>query len=476
MKRIHILHTNDLHSHFEKIPQLYSLVQSIRETVKSKQEGLLLVDVGDHLDRAMFETEGTVGRINRDLLKIFSYDVITFGNNELLTFLPKEIEALYHDAPFAVVSSNTVDLATKKRPDWLCSSKVMIQQGVHIGFLAVTIPFDTYYEQMGWLLDDPLHAIRTEVKKLRAHVDLLVVLSHVGIRFDEELANEVPEVDLILGGHTHHLLTQPERMGHAWISAAGLHGRHLGHIMIDWDEQIGKIQQLTGTCYPVDQVQSNEQMNQFLESYRQEAERALAMPVVDLVDQSLPISWNRESPLANLLADSLKGWTDAEIALVNSGQLLGDLPKGRVTQRMLHQICPHPINPVMLELTGAAIREILEESLLEDFTQKAIRGFGFRGKILGNIAVAGLQVQFDPRAPEGEKIQSIYFQNQPLLAHVMYRVATIDMLTFGVGYPRFATGKILKTYMPEFLRDLLFWQLKQATALTCCGQQRFFSI
>ena len=54
-----------------------------------------------------------------------------------------------------------------------------------------------------------------------------------------------------------------------------------------------------------------------------------------------------------------------------------------------------------------------------------------------------------------------------------YDIATIDMFTFGVGYPRLKNGKIVKIFMPEFLRDLLYNQLKKESALNECKEKRW---
>ncbi|GEN33351.1 5'-nucleotidase C-terminal domain-containing protein [Aneurinibacillus danicus] len=67
----------------------------------------------------------------------------------------------------------------------------------------------------------------------------------------------------------------------------------------------------------------------------------------------LPVSWEEESPLPNLLAAGLRSRVDEEIGLVNSGTLLFSLEKGDVTCKDLLSLCPHPINPCRMKLTGA---------------------------------------------------------------------------------------------------------------------------
>lgn len=474
MKRIHILHTNDLHSHLEQVPKLFSQIEYIRKLIAQKGEVSLLVDVGDHLDRARLETEGTDGRVNRAILQELGYDVITFGNNELLTFLPEQIATLYKDAPFSIISSNVTRPSSNSSYSWIQRSKIIVKAGVRIGFIGVTIPFDHYYEQMGWKLTDPLLAVKNEVERLRSEVDLLIVLSHVGISFDQMLADQVPEVDLILGGHTHHLLEMPQRIGKTSIAATGMYGQYLGHVTIEWDEERNTIQNVVGICRSVDDEVPNPNIQFLIDQFRVEAEQTLAASV-EVLTEPLDVSWEKESPFANLLADSLREWVGTKIALVNSGQLLSGLSSGLVTKQMLHQVCPHPINPVFMKISGDQLFQTLEESLLDTYFKKEIRGFGFRGKILGNISISGLKVLYNPLAPPRKKIEAVYVDQEILKMDKEYDIATIDMFTFGVGYPRLKTGKIVKIFMPEFLRDLLTNQLKKELALNECKKKRWVS-
>lgn len=477
LKRIHILHTNDLHSHLDQVPKLFSQVEQLRKSIRQKGESYLLVDVGDHFDRARLETEGTDGRVNRAILEKFQYDVVTFGNNELLTFLPEQIAALYQDVSFSVISANVSRFSSNEHFhfDWIQRSKIVVKDGVRIGIIGVTVRFDNYYQQLGWKLTDPLKAIKREVEILRSKVDIFVVLSHVGILFDQMLAREVPEIDLILGGHTHHLLKTPQRIGKTTIAAAGVYGQYLGHVTIEWDEAQQLVQNIVGVCRSVKDEEPNSEVQSLIDRFRKQAEENLATPV-EILPEPLDVSWEEESPFANLLADSLQEWVGTELALVNSGQLLSGLSKGLVTKQMIHQICPHPINPVIMKIRGDQLLQTLEESLLDSYYKKEIRGFGFRGKILGNISISGMKVHYNPSASPKKKIQAVYVGKEMLKQDKEYYIATIDMFTFGVGYPRLKNGKIIKIFMPEFLRDLLYNRLKKASALNECKEKRWIPV
>lgn len=473
-KYLHILHTNDLHSHFERMPKIASLLSKLQRKGNGGEEAWIAVDVGDHMDRGRLETEGTGGMANRAVLEATGYQVVTLGNNELLTFPRESLDRLYAGVPFSVVGTN-IETVRGERPNWLKKWAVKEMEGVRIGFLGATVPYPVFYEQMGWRLSDPLSALSEWVPRLRKEVDVLVLLSHLGLPQDRRLALEVPGIDLILGGHTHHLLEVPEQVGNTFIAAAGKYGQHVGHVTLKWDDEKGCIAGGTGRVRPVEDIDDAEEITRRIDLYRQEGKKSLASPI-GWLDRPLSIDWYRESPLGNLLADGLREWVNAELALVNAGQLLGGLDVGLVTKEHLHQICPHPINPCKMILTGEQILRTLEEALLEDFQHLPIRGFGFRGERLGTINVSGLQVEYHPEGKPYRKIRSVRVGGEKLLEHRKYRVASVDMFTFGVGYFELKKGENIRYYLPEFIRDVLAWRLRRPGSVKECFVSRWIRV
>src|SRR5690606_32147944 len=169
-----------------------------------------------------------------------------------------------------------------------------------------------------------------------------------------------------------------------------------------------------------------------IQRYRKQAAKVLSQPTA-WIDQPLEIRYDAESDLGNLLADSLRRVTGAEIGLVNSGQLLDHIPSGLLSKGMLHQICPSPINPCRARLKGETLLRSLEQSLMKEFQERTVIGFGFRGKVLGNLSSSGLRVQYDPTAPPGQKVRQVWVGDAPLDPQRWYTVGMIDMFTFGVG-------------------------------------------
>ncbi|MFC4076204.1 bifunctional metallophosphatase/5'-nucleotidase [Salinithrix halophila] len=468
---IHILHTNDIHSHFEEMPRIQTVLDGLRRELSKTDAVCFTVDVGDHMDRVRVETEGTRGRANRAVMETAGYQMITLGNNELLTFSKPDLDALFTDAPFEVLAAN-VEEAKGEQPHWLRRWTVREAEGFRIGFLGVTIPFQNFYRLLGWNVSDPLSLLAQEVARLRQEVDAVILLSHLGLGNDRRLAEAVPGIDVILGSHTHHLLEVPERVGPTLIAAAGKFGGHVGHVTLEMDPVTRRVAALSGRCLPVREAPADEKVREQIRRFRLEAKNTLSEPILEL-SEPLPVDWHRESPLGNLLADGLLDWVGADCSLVNAGQLLGGLKAGPVSRGRLHEICPHPINPCRILLSGASIRCTLEESLLQEYQDKGIRGFGFRGKQLGTINMAGIKAVFEPAAPPMEKLREVRVAGAPLEEDELYRVATIDMFTFGVGYTEIKKGKEIEYFLPEFLRDILAHQLHRPGALRQCWIPRW---
>lgn len=478
MKRhIHILHTNDVHSHLHRTPFIASVIHNLREEALQRGDAAVTVDVGDHMDRMRLETEGTNGEVNVAIMNETGYDFVTLGNNEGLTFPHDVLNNMYDTASFQVLLSNWFNLNKRERPRWMSPYIIKEWFGCKIGFVAVTAPFNDFYRLLNWTVTDPFEVIRELVPKLRYrhNANVVVVLSHLGIHYDEQLADNIEGIDVILGGHTHHLLENVVRRGDTYLAAAGKFGKHIGEVRLTVEADTGELLAISGGCHAVQKAEPHPRVVQLLKDYGERAERTLSEVVVDL-EKELPLDWEGESPFGNLLADSLLGEVDAVAAIVNTGQLLEGLSKGIVTLGDLHRICPSPINPCRIRLYGKQLRQALEESLLEEFQRIPIKGFGFRGQQLGSLAVSGMRVVYRPEAPPYEKITDIWIGMELLRDDRAYLIATIDMFTFGIGYHSLKDGDDIEFYLPEFLRDLLAKQLQRTEHVADAYRARWHRI
>jgi 2',3'-cyclic-nucleotide 2'-phosphodiesterase (5'-nucleotidase family) len=468
-----LLHSNDLHSRLEQYAKISTHIAEARNRYGADR--VLVLDVGDHMDRMRKETEGTGGRVNIELLNEAAVDAVTLGNNEGLTWTMDTLDALYGGhARFPVACANMVRESDGGRPSWMKPAVFLKKNGITFGITGVTAAFRDFYRELGWRMLDPVETAAEQIRRLRPQADIVIVLSHLGLPMDRRLAEEIEGIDLILGGHTHHLLEEPLVIGETVILATGKFGDYLGRVEIERRAD-GRGFTFRASVMPMDEAAERPEAASVIARGLAEAESALSR-IAAVLAAPLEAFDDRESPLPNLLAATLRRHTGAEIGLVNAGQLIGGLPAGGVTTGRLHAICPSPINPCRMTLTGRHIRQALEEALLADWIGRPIRGFGFRGERLGTLAVDGLAIVYDPDGPPFGKLREVTAGGEPLRDDRSYTVGTIDMFTFGVGYESLKLGTDIRLYLPEFIRDVLAAGLADAAAVEDAHRSRWFAL
>lgn len=471
LQKVVILHTNDIHSHFEQMPKIATAFRLLEE--KHAGTPVLKIDVGDHMDRMRIATDGTGGAANIAVMNATGYHLAVPGNNEGLTFTQDQLAADYGQlADFTVLGSNMGIAPSGQLPPWLAPYWIKELGGIKVGFIGVTAYFPEFYSLLDWQLSEPIEKVAEYVAALREQADSIVVLSHLGLSNDRRMAEAISGIDLILGAHTHHLLEKLAICGQTYLAGTGCYGQYIGEVELAYDPVTKKLLHAEGGSFSVEDYEMDPDISQLIEHYEEQGERSLE-ETISILDHPLTISWRQESPLGNLLASGIRDWVGAEIGIVNSGQLLGGLEAGEVTKKMLLSLCPSPINPCKFRLEGKQLMLALEQALLEEFIDKTIKGFGFRGKVLGTLCLDGVQVEYDEAGPPYHKIRWVTINGKPLDTKRSYLVGTLDMFTFGIGYLPLSEGTETEFYLPEFLRDILARQLTSARQLERCHQPRW---
>lgn len=334
--------------------------------------------------------------------------------------------------------------------------------------IGTTINFSLFYQQLGWNIQDPFVCIARDVERLKDQVDLILLMSHLGLQNDLSIAEQISGIDVIIGAHTHHVLDRGLEVNGVHITQAGRSGRYVGVVTIERSEDHPF--RICSACVPTEKRTEDEATVSTLTQWLEHAENEFSDTIIELAED-LPIDWYKESPLANLLAEGLAQWCDTSLALVNAGQVLDHLKRGYVTKKDIHRILPHPINPCVIDVSGQELLSILQRSLHKDLQQLEVRGFGFRGKKFGALALTGLEVFYTER----QEIRAVKVNGKTLQKHERYRIATIDMFTFGHFFSEFHKRIDTTYYMPEFLRDVFTARLAKGR-LESAKRQRWISI
>lgn len=428
------------------------------------------------MDRMRPETEGTDGLANIAVLNETGYDLVVPGNNEGLTMPMERLsEAYAKRRGYSVVCANLLDSRTGEPAMGMERYRIFERSGLRVGVIGLTAYYPDFYTLLGYDIKDPIETAARLVQRLRPDVHVLVVVSHLGINQDKAMAERIDGIDVIIGSHTHHLLEEPLYYAGTFIAAAGCFGRYVGELAFAYDMDGGTLRLLEGVCHDTDGFPPDPRLEALIRVHEDAGRNRLERPVARLA-QPIDVQWDRESGLGNLLASGVRRWTKAEIGIVNAGQILQSLSAGPVTGYRLLEICPSPINPCLVRLRGEDIRLALEESLLPEFIEKPLKGFGFRGKALGTLCLSGVRVEYERDAEPYHKIRSILINGEALDPDRRYDVGTIDMFTFGIGYLSLSRGKTIAYFLPEFIRDVLVRQLGNEEEIRQSFLPRWFSI
>jgi 5'-nucleotidase len=214
---LRIWHTSDLHDRRGIVPRLRALRES---------EPGLLFDCGDSLrgsQTVFHRNEPIVAEIDAA-----QYDAQGMGNREF-HYLFGAVRSRVAQMRHPLLCANLVDLRGRPLP---FVPEVGFQRAdgeriwrVRVFSLLVTqYPRGSPWERVfGWRFLDPF-AVASEIATSTAGDAVLILLSHLGLRMDRKIAQAVPRLDLILGGHSHDTLHEPEYVGPVPIVHAGPYG------------------------------------------------------------------------------------------------------------------------------------------------------------------------------------------------------------------------------------------------------------
>ncbi|PRO77937.1 multifunctional 2',3'-cyclic-nucleotide 2'-phosphodiesterase/5'-nucleotidase/3'-nucleotidase [Lactiplantibacillus pentosus] len=428
-EQVTILHTNDLHSHFENWPRVQRYLLSERTQRQQAGSTVLTVGLGDAVDRAHPLSEATEGQANVDLLNAIGYDAVTIGNNEGLGLTHAALDKLYLHANFDVILDNLTNTADGRPPKWARPAKIITTaRGTRILLLAFTAPFTLTYPLNGWT---PA-SVKTRLPELLAQYagqyDVLVILSHLGINVDRWLAKHFPQIDVIIGSHTHHLLVNGELKNGVLIAAAGKYGEYVGRIELQIDAQhhvtTADAHTVQTASLPV--AAGDEAL---IAGWQARGEMLLKQQVIANVPEQLRPHWHHASELTALGLAAITDYAGTGLGMLNGGLFMRDLPAGRVNRNDLHTMLPHAMHVIRVTLTGEALwRLVYEMELVRPFLNKfSIKGMGFRGQVFGYIQYQGLAWQAADH--------QLLVDGQPVDRQATYQIALLDHDLFIPFFP-----------------------------------------
>lgn len=234
----HILHTNDMHNHLTS-----SRAAAIKALKERYLPNVLLLDAGDAVGAGNLGARGSEPILT--LMASVGYDAMAMGNREThptQSALRKKLK----DARVPILVANLRGKQDRRPPR-------VVQEYVEFGGMdedddeeepiiavfGLTVQItaaDSWWAKVtDYYFDDPLKTGPGLAKKLRQESDLVIALTHIGYERDVQLCAS-PDIDLVIGGHSHRAVCPPEQHGHAYLAATEANATHIGHLTVTFDE------------------------------------------------------------------------------------------------------------------------------------------------------------------------------------------------------------------------------------------------
>ena len=436
-QHITVFHTNDIHARmtkgddFGKSIGLAEMAAAVK-AAKTNDPNTLWLDAGDTL-HGMPSVNVSHGMNAVLLLNETTVDTLAPGNHDF-NYGATQLKKLARKLKLTVLSANIVRKDTGK-----ClfkESKIFkLPNGVKVGVFGLTTPETAYSTNPTNVANveflNPVEVSRTMINKLRPKCDMIIAVMHMGLYEGAEftskrIATEAPGIDLIVDGHSHTALPDGLSVGDTLIVQTGWHDYKLGRAELNLTD--GKITAKSAKLLAAEDVERlapvpDTNVLKTLEAIDTKNAKLFG-EVVAHTDCALPANRQflrrHEAEFGNLYADAVRSHTQADIAVVNGGDIRAELPKGDVTRGDIMAVLPFGNTLQKREITGAKIKTMLEHSV--EFYPETFGGF---------LHVSGMTFSFDPTMPVGNRVSDVKIGTEPLDMNKTYTIGAAEFIFSG---------------------------------------------
>lgn len=373
-KKFTILHSNDMHGDFlaeqeagggELVGGL-PLLSGYINKVRAEETNVLYVISGDMVQGSIIDSDFK-GTSTMQIMNYLAPDVVGLGNHEVDYGLP-HLLFLEKLANFPIVNANLYVKPFEKR--MMRPHYIVEMDGFSILFTGIltekTMDSIKLDELIGTFVT--LEEAATEVGKIcdfykNDDIDLTVVLTHIGFESDKELAAMLrPEwgVDMIIGGHSHTILNQPEEINGILIVQAGTGTNQVGRFDIVVDDDTNAIVEHTWRLIPIDEdiAEPDLRMAEFIESFKSVVDRKYGVILTKFTEKLTHPLREQETSLGNLMADALAETTGADVVLLGAGSVRVKELGPAVTLMDLMSCFPYDDSITKFTVDGATMKRI----------------------------------------------------------------------------------------------------------------------
>jgi 5'-nucleotidase len=436
---LHILHINDLHSRMEAINRFDSTcsaeeategkcfggiarvatkINERRDALRSENGNVIVLDAGDQFQGSLFYP-AYKGADSAEFMNKIGFDAMAVGNHEFDDG-PPVLSAFIDAVEFPLISGNTkvADAETDlvgKIEEWT----ILEVGGERVGILSVLATDTDITASPGpnVTFEDEIEYLKGAVTRMEGEgVNKIVLLSHVGFVKDQEIAAAVDGIDVIVGGHSHTLLSNTVEGAPAYptnvqnpsgkdvpIVQAYAYSKYVGELAVTFDDD-GNVISATGDTILLDNtVEPDPEIQERVTELAQPLEELKARPVSEAtapIDGDRASCRVRECEMGNLVSDAILDRTSGQgvsIVVQNGGGLRASIDEGEITMGDVLSVLPFQNTLATFQLSGADLRTSLEAGLsgIEEVAGKFPQ-------------VAGIRYSFDKSvAPNEGRLQSV---------------------------------------------------------------------
>jgi S-sulfosulfanyl-L-cysteine sulfohydrolase len=461
MNKLTIIQQNDTHGSLDVHQELFwegnkphlkqtggfpRIAKYIKD-LKSQNSNVLFLDGGD-LFHGTLPLVSTKGEALLPALEKMQLDGWVPGNWDF-AYGKEQLQSLANSLPFPTLACNVK--SENSSDTFLKPYTIKDMQGIKVGIIGLTYPYvdETMPESFskGLVFSKGIEETRKCAEELKGQADIIVLLSHMGLPLDVELAGIVDGIDIVLSGHSHDRIEQPIKVNNTIVVQAGSSSSFLGKL--DLTIENGKIASCQYELLDVNEsFPEDEEMAgiiaDILEPYREERNNIVGSTQSVLHRMTL-----NDAPMDELITDAYKYVFECDLAFSHGWRYGTPIPEGDITEYDLHTIIP--TNPEMftMEMTGERLLKALEKNLEMVFSRDPFKQKG--GYILRS---SGLFMAFKPYNPEGNRIQKLLVGGKEIDLNKKYKMT-------GGGKQLFKGAEADKTYHGVKAVDVIIQFLKE---------------
>ncbi|MEM7631318.1 MAG: 5'-nucleotidase C-terminal domain-containing protein [Pseudomonadota bacterium] len=470
---LHILHTNDMHSRIESINRFDSTcnaegeaegecfggVARVKSAIDAKKASLdnqnvVVLDAGDPFQGSLFYTTYK-GAAEAEFMEAIGYDAMAVGNHEFDDGPPKLAEFI--DAVSFPVISGNLDLSSSDLLKERVQNHVVLEVGgKKIGVISAlaTDTVETSSPGPNVVFQDEIEALTADVATLEGEgVDIIIALNHVGLNKDLAIAEAVPGIDVVIGGHSHTLMTNddaetpayPTMVGGTPVAQAYAYTKYLGHLTVTFDDD-GNVTASSGDPMLLDA--SVEPDAAFIARIAEmgapieEMKTRVVAEAAEAIEGGRDVCRAMECPMGSLIADAMLDRVadqGIEIAIQNGGGIRASIDAGEITMGEVLTVLPFQNTLSTFQVTGSAIVAALENGVgqIEDGAGRFPQ-------------VAGMSYAFDASKPAGERVSDVMVGGAPIEMDKVYGVVSNNYVrNGGDGYAMFVDAENAYDFGPD---------------------------